>query len=197
MPHTAAVKILLFVSGFIILALEIMGARLMGPYTGITVPVWSALISITLTGSAVGYFLGGRLADRGQKAELLGGMVLCAAFFIAIIPVSRAVLEPIASQVSGAAGALIGAFALLFIPTAFLSAVITYAIRGLVESLETIGQAHGDLYGLATIGSAIGVFATSYLLVPLWTVSQILYGFSAVLLVLALVTSGLFRTSAN
>ena len=46
--------------------LEILGTRLIGPFYGVSLYVWSSLISVTLVSLAVGYFLGGRLADRGR-----------------------------------------------------------------------------------------------------------------------------------
>lgn len=180
--QSAAIKTLLFLSGFIILALEILGVRILGPYTGTSVPVWAAIISVTLVGSSLGYYGGGFFADRTQKKSFFLGMVVVASLFIAIIPDGRSVLHIITPFFSYEISALIGASILLLIPTICLSAIITYAIRILVKGLDTIAQVHGDMYGLATIGSAVGVFGTSYLLVPLFSVPHILYGFAATIL---------------
>ena len=67
------IKALLFLSGFVILSLEILGIRILAPYVGTTTPVWAALLGVTLAGSAVGYYWGGVLADHVQKKPYFYG----------------------------------------------------------------------------------------------------------------------------
>lgn len=182
--QSVAVKILLFTSGFTILSLEILGVRVLGPYVGTTTPIWAALIGTILVGSAAGYYGGGMLADRIQKKEIFFWIATCASIFIILIPVLRSVLGVVALHFSYGVGAIVGSILLFFIPVTCLSALTTYTIRLFVSDLETVAQAHGDLYALATIGSVVGVFCTSYILVPLFIVPHILYGLGAILLLL-------------
>jgi hypothetical protein len=72
--------------------------------------------------------------------------------------------------------ALLSAIILFLPPALFLSMLVTYAIRIHVTDMESIAQVHGDLYAVATLGSIVGVFATSYYLIPTFTVPHILYG---------------------
>ena len=44
--------------------IEIAGARLINPYFGVGIYVWAALISVTLGGLALGYWIGGIIADK-------------------------------------------------------------------------------------------------------------------------------------
>lgn len=180
--QTFALKILLFISGFAILSLEIVGIRILGPYVGTTVPVWAALMCSILFGSAAGYYGGGVLADRIQKREIFVWIAASASAGIMLIPASRGVMS-LVSVTSYGIGALIGSLFLFVAPVMLLSALTTYTIRVFVKDIDTVARVHGDRYALVTAGSVAGVFGTSYLLVPLVTVPHILYILGVVLFV--------------
>ncbi|MEK7643178.1 MAG: fused MFS/spermidine synthase [Patescibacteria group bacterium] len=179
------IKTLLFISGFAILSLEILGIRILAPYVGTTVSVWAALSGVTLAGSSVGYYGGGVFADYTQKKAVFLWLVAGASISIALIPLLRSALSVVAPYFGYSGGALMGAMLLFFVPTMFLSATTTYIIRIFVKNLDTIGQVHGDLYALATIGSVAGVFGTSYILVPFFTIPHILYGLTSLIFLLS------------
>ena len=44
--------------------IEVLGARVVGPFYGVNLFVWTSFISVTLVSLAVGYALGGLVADR-------------------------------------------------------------------------------------------------------------------------------------
>lgn len=180
------IKALLFLSGFVILSLEILGIRILAPYVGTTTPVWAALLGVTLAGSAVGYYWGGVLADHVQKKAVFLWLAAGASISIALIPLLRSVLSVVAPYFGYSGGAFIGAMLLFFIPIMFLSAITTYVIRIFVKTLDAIGKIHGDLYALATIGSVVGVFGTSYILVPFFTIPTILYSLSVSIFLLSI-----------
>jgi CBS-domain-containing membrane protein len=69
--------------------------------------------------------------------------------------------------------------------------LVTYTIRTYVTDLSTVGQVHGDLYMVATVGSVVGVFTTSYLLIPTFTVTHIFYGLGVAVLLFGLIQSRL------
>lgn len=190
------VKTLLFFSGFAILSLEILGSRILGSNVGTTIPVWAALIGVTLTASALGYYAGGRLADHVQKREVFLWLTAGASMFIILIPTFRNIMDIVALNLSYGVGALIGSMFLFFVPIVCLSALTTYTIRLFVKDLDTMAQVHGDLYALATFGSVLGVFGTSYILVPLFNIATILYGLGATLLLFGILAAQ-SKTNAN
>ena len=117
------------------MATEICASRLLAPYFGSSTIVWANIIGLVLAALAVGYWLGGRLADRRPSRALLGGLVAGAACFVAAIPF---VARPFLDASTGAldrvdAGAAIGSFfgaLLLFAPpVVLLGAVAPFAIR--------------------------------------------------------------------
>ena len=71
----------LLVSGGVILVIEIAGARVLAPFYGSTIFVWSSLIAVTLGFLALGYFIGGFFADKYPKGQcfyfiiFLGGAI--------------------------------------------------------------------------------------------------------------------------
>lgn len=184
-----AIRTLVFASGFSTLALEILGIRILAPYVGTTAPVWTALIGVTLAGSAVGYYVGGTLADRVHGKRPLLWIAMGASVSIALIPSIRDAIVLVAQHAPYGIVALVSSICLFFAPTAFLSALITYSIRVSLGSVSTLARVNGNLYALATIGSFVGVFSTGYVLIPLFTVPSIVYGLSAVLFVCAIAAS--------
>src|SRR4030042_1137789 len=75
-----------FFLGIVLMSLEMLGSRYLNPYFGSSIYIWAALISTVLLALAIGYFLGGALADRSPFPLFLGIVVLCAAYYIALIP---------------------------------------------------------------------------------------------------------------
>ena len=171
-PGSFALGALVFGAGIGALATEITGSRLLAPYFGASTLVWANLIGIVLAGLAVGYWLGGRLADRRPEPALLGRIVLGAAVFIALV---RGAAKPFLDvTVQGldkaSAGAVIGSFfavvILLAPPVVLLGMVSPFAIRLAMSSLETAGAVAGRLYALSTAGSLVGTFLPALLLIP-------------------------------
>jgi hypothetical protein len=86
---TSLLGVLVFLTGGIILVLEIVGARLLSPVFGSSLYVWSALITVTLLSLAVGYEVGGRLADRFPTHRTLRLLLAVVGFFILLVPALR------------------------------------------------------------------------------------------------------------
>src|SRR2546428_6536557 len=70
-------------TGAAIMIVEILGAKMLSPYVGLSHFVWTAQIAVTLVALARGYYVGGRLADRSQQLARLHWAILCAAIFLA------------------------------------------------------------------------------------------------------------------
>jgi spermidine synthase len=163
---------LVFGAGIGALATEITASRLLAPYFGSSTIVWANLIGIVLAALAVGYWIGGRVADRRPRASLLGYIVLAAAFCVASIPfVSKPFLDLTVEGLDEAsAGAVIGSFLavlLLFAPpVVLLGTVSPFAIRLAIASVATAGSVAGRFYALSTAGSLLGTFLSALVLIP-------------------------------
>ncbi len=171
-PGGLALGALVFGAGIGALATEITASRLLAPYFGSSTVVWANLIGIVLAALALGYWLGGRVADRRPRTTLLGAIVLISAISVAAIPfVAEPFLDLTVEGLDDAsAGAVIGSFIavlLLFAPPVVLLGMVSpFAIRLSVSSIETAGAVAGRLYALSTAGSLLGTFLPALILIP-------------------------------
>jgi len=182
----ARLYVLVFAAGFSSLGVELTAARLLAPFFGTSTLVWANVIGLTLLYLSVGYWLGGRIADRWPTQRALGGVVLVAAASIATLPFATRPLLTLATDAFAdvSAGVLISSFVAVLlafaVPITALGAVAPWAIRLSVTSVEEAGRVSGRLYALSTVGSLLGTFVSVLLLVP-WI------GTRRTLLVLALI----------
>jgi spermidine synthase len=169
---TRRLGLLVFVAGVGSLATEICASRLLAPYYGSSTIVWANVIGLVLASLSLGYWLGGRVADRNPDPRLLGAIVLAAAVGIAAIPfVARPFLEVSVDGLDEVStGAAIGSFfavLVLFVPpVALLGAVAPFAIRLGVTDVATAGTVAGRLYALSTAGSLVGTFGAALIAIP-------------------------------
>jgi spermidine synthase len=194
MPRTAVplgrLTALVFVAGIGALATEIAASRLLAPYFGNSTVVWANVIGLVLASLSLGYWLGGRLADRRPDPRVLGGVVAAAAVLVALTPfLARPFLDLTVEgldQVStGAAiGSFFGVLILFAPPVVLLGMVAPFAIRLGLERVEAAGAVAGRLYAVSTLGSLLGTFLSALVAIPLIGTQRTLLA-SAVLLALA------------
>lgn len=163
---TRLLYLVVSISGACILALEILGTRVLGPYYGVSIYLWSALISITLAALSLGYALGGRLADRGAGWRALALMTGLAGVWVLLVPFMRSGVINAADGLGLRTAVLLAATVLFAPPLTALGMVSPTAIRLKASSLGEVGQTAGDLYALSTIASVLAAVATGFWLVP-------------------------------
>jgi spermidine synthase len=184
---------LVFVSGMASLAVEFGASRLLAPYFGTSLYVWGVLIGLVLIYLSAGYVIGGRLADRHPRAEVLYQVTAWAGLWIGLIPlVSYPIL--LASQqgfkelsVGLVAGTLLAVVLLFAVPVILLGCVSPFAIRLLLTSVETGGNTAGRVYALSTAGSILGTFLPVFWFIPTYGTRPTLVGFGLALAVISAV----------
>ncbi len=155
------------------LGAEIAAARLMAPFFGASTIVWANTIGVVLLALSLGYWLGGRLADRHAHLRGLCLLVVVAAGLLALVPlVARPFLDLSVRafdeiSVGAAAGSLVGVLALVAVPVLLLGAVAPWALRLELADVRTTGETAGRLYAISTVGSLLGTFSSALLLIPL------------------------------
>src|SRR5690606_4184569 len=75
-----------FVSGAVVMIVEVLCTRLIAPVYGTSLHVWSATIAVTLLALSVGYWIGGRVADRYPRASTYFLVFELAALLIVLLP---------------------------------------------------------------------------------------------------------------
>jgi spermidine synthase len=187
----AALGLAVFVGGAVLLGVEIAASRVVAPYFGNSLYVWGALIGVVLSGLALGYWLGGMLADRQPTIGLLLGTLMLGALLVLAIPlVDQDVLRFVTDWDPGPRLSVLVAAAILFGPMSVVLAGITpIAVRIHARSVETVGRTAGRLFAISTVGSIAGTFATAFVLVPEFGTNQLLGQAAAALFLAVLVVA--------
>lgn len=171
-------------TGAAIMILELLGTRIIGPFYGVSLYVWSSLIAVTLIALALGYFLGGLLADRCPGVRL-AHILLSSAVTTAAIPLT---MEPIlrATDFLGLrAGAFASAFLLFTLPLTALAMVGPYVITRTTRDLSGVGTTAGIVYAISTVGSVAGTLLLGFFLLPMFGTRSIMLALSLLLALLA------------
>ncbi len=157
-----------FLTGALVMVLELLGTRFMAPFFGTGLYVWTALITVTLVSLALGYRIGGYLADRVPRADALYGLIFASGVLLLGILLIR---KPILLWGSGfdslAWGALLVA-AILFGPPLFLLGTVAPFSVKLCAGPQTkgLGNVVGRLYAISTLGSFVGTVSAGFVLLP-------------------------------
>ncbi len=187
-----------FVSGWVVLTVEIAAARLLGAFFGTGNLVWATIIGLILVYLTVGYYLGGALADRWPCPRVWFSILAWAGLGVALLPlVSRPVLVPIADAFETLKGGLLlGAFlavvVLFAVPVTLLGVITPFALRLDLRHPNEAGRVGGRLYAISTLGSLLGTFAPVLVWIPWLGTRRTLVLHGAVLVLVAL--EGLRRT---
>ena len=177
-----------FVSGAVVMVFEIIGSRILAPYIGTSTYVWTSLIGVILASLSLGYWLGGKTADRNPNLRFLAGVMFAGAALMALtILVHVPVLSFISTIGIGLELKSILAALILFAPASVLFGFVTpYAVRLKMLNIEDAGKTVGRLYALSTVGSILGTFAAGFILLPFVGSVRTLYLLTAILFVLSL-----------
>lgn len=167
-------NLLVFTTGAAVLSIELTASRLLAPYFGTSIFVWANLIGIVLVSLSVGYWFGGKLADRKPELRLLLLIVLTAGVATALVPlVSRAIAGTVLRAVSGfdvalVAGSFLATLILFTVPVLLLGMVSPFAIRLATTDVAKAGNAAGAIFAFGTLGSVVGAFGSAFGTVPNW-----------------------------
>jgi spermidine synthase len=165
--------------------LEIAGARLLAPYFGASIYVWTAMIGVILAALSLGYWYGGKIADKDNPKKDLSLILSVAAILVAAMTIlHKPILELIASgNLDLRLSAVIAALVLFSIPSALIGMVSPHLAKIKVDSLDTSGAKIGRLEASSAIGSIVGTFAAGYFLLAYFG-SRDLTVFIAIILLL-------------
>lgn len=174
------------ISGASVLAIEILGTRIIGPFYGVSLFLWSALISVTLAALSLGYALGGQLADKGPRLSRFCALLAAAGVWIVLIPWIKHPALVLAEPFGLRFAVLFAAFVLFFPPLTLLGMVSPYAIRMKATTIDVVGRTAGNLYAVSTIASVVSAVGTGFFLIPNMGVSQLTFFVGVILIVTAL-----------
>jgi spermidine synthase len=159
--------------GALVMVIEVLGSRVIGPFFGASLFVWTSLITVTLVGLALGYTAGGFLSDRYQSPVGLYVIILLAGLAVHLIPVLKRPVFEIALPLGLRAGALCASALLFGLPLFLLGCVSPYIIKIAAREMRNIGRTVGVFYAVSTVGSFIGTVCTGFILIAYFPVNRI------------------------
>lgn len=182
-----------FAGGITTLAVEFAASRLLGSIFGTSNIVWANIVGLILIYLTIGYFVGGRWADRAPNYTTFYRLIAWAAFFSGLVPlVAHPVLKAAATAVQNfdaavTVGSFVGVLILFAVPVTLLGCVSPFAIRLALSNVEEAGGVSGRMYAISTLGSIIGTFTPVLILIPQVGTARTFLFFAGLLLAVGLI----------
>ncbi len=176
-----------FFSGMAVMVIEIAGVRLLAPYLGDTLYSWTSSIAVVLAALGIGYYIGGKMADKTPKVSSIAMFLFIAGLFIGVMPSFSGYVLNFSLNFGFEYGPLFASVVLFAVPNVALGAITPYAVRLKTKRVNNVGESAGNLYAIATSGSIVGALLTGYVLVPYLGLTYSFLFTSAILILTGLI----------
>ncbi len=178
---TRKLYLIVFSTGAVIMILELIGSRILAPALGTSIFIWTSLIGIILGAMSLGYFLGGKLADKNPSVKIFSLIIFTSGLLVFFIIIMKTSVLELSVFLGIKNGAVFSAVVLFALPAVLLGAVSPYAARMAMKKVESSGRTVGNLYAVSTFGSIVGTFLAGFYLIPNFGSTNILYALSFLL----------------
>lgn len=169
------IYIIVFLCGWVLMTVEILGGRMLAPVFGSGIEVWGSIIGVFLLSLSLGYFLGGFLSQKVASIYVLIKIVACAGILIAILPIYYSELTIKLWDFGPRLGPLTSSTLLFLPPSVLLGMVSPYSIHLSTKSIASVGVNSGLLYATSTIGSFLGCIITAFYFITMMGITKILF----------------------
>ncbi len=193
LPYLSATAL---ICGASVMVVEVLGSRVIGPFFGASLYVWTSLITVTLVALAAGYWSGGILSERNRRiSDWLYVLIALAGLLVLMVPLMKAPVIKLVLSLGLRLGSLVSA-GLLFGPALLLLGMVSpLIIRVAVREMESIGRTVGLFSAVSTVGSFIGTVCTGFILIAYFNVDRIFIVAGGGLLALAAIYFCIYRRS--
>lgn len=155
-----------FIEGGAVMAVELIGAKMIEPYFGASLYVWSTVLAITLLGLTTGYYTGGVISEKFPKQKTLFILLLAASVITGIMPFTGPFIMETTLDFDFRVGAMISSLFFIFPSLLCFGMVSPVIIRHLSTQLEKTGRKAGLVYAISTIGGILFTFLTGFYFIP-------------------------------
>lgn len=179
MSKTALLKklyLVVFLTGAIVMILEMIGSRILAPSLGTSTYVWASIIGVILGAMSLGYYYGGKIADIDPNWQTFSRIIFASGFCVFLIIIFKQNILDLSTFFGIKSGSVFASTLLFAVPSFLLGMVSPYAVRLAMENVETSGRTVGNLYAVSTFGSIVGTFAAGFVLIPHFGNVNILFG---------------------
>lgn len=166
-------ELTVFLSGAIVMMLELTGSRILAPFVGTSTFIWTSLIGVILASLSLGYYHGGKKADQDPSYRRLSQVLFLAGLSIGLVAVlNQTILSSMVSTLPGIRWTAALSACILFGPPAYLLGMVSpLAVRIRMTDVATSGSTIGRLYALSSLGSIVGTFLVGFYLMA-WVGSR-------------------------
>lgn len=203
MTYTRFLYGFVFLTGASVTALEMIASRLFAPYFGASIFVWANVIGVVLIGLAVGYWWGGKLADKHPIPKVLFFITAASGFLTTFIPLFLDIFLKFVSPgetfgrffISIIISSFFATSFLFLAPIILLGMVSPFVARVMVKDIKAAGETIGSLYAFSTIGSVLGIFGSSFYLIPYIGSRTSILAIGIILIIIGMAGLFLFKSS--
>lgn len=179
--------------GSLIMVIEVLGSRVIGPFFGVSLFVWTSLIAVAMIALAAGYMIGGIVSDRAKSPDILYILIGIAGAATLAIPYIKIPVLKLCLAFGLRGGAFAGSL-ILFAPSlTLLGCVSPFVIKLAAREVSNVGRTVGSFYALSTIGSVLGTVLTGFVLVAYMGVNNIFFLVGFLLIALSVGYFVIFR----
>lgn len=177
-------EIVVFICGGSLMILEIVASRILAPFVGTSTIVWTSIIGTIMAFLSLGYWYGGKIADKNASHKTLSKIILFSAFSVLMIILINLYFLSLLQQMnlSSYMTSIFASIFLFAIPSFLLGIVSPYSAKLKMNTLQTAGTTVGTLYAISTVGSIVGTFMAGFVLIPFLGTINILFVISLLLI---------------
>ena len=162
-PHLFVV---LLVEGAALMAVELMGAKLVAPFYGGSLYVWTIVLAITVLGLTVGYYAGGRLSRNRPSETKLFTVLGISALLVLVLPLTASLSIALTKDMALIPGICVTCVLLLLPPVLCFGIVGPMVVSLMASQLETVGKTAGTVYFTSTLGGIAATFFFGLYFIP-------------------------------
>lgn len=182
-----------FITGAGILIIEVLGMRILAPFYGSTIFTTSSVIGVILGALSLGYWQGGKLADKNPNPRLFSLLILLSGLLTILINALLKPLGPLGYIFGFRIGPIILSLFLFFFPSFILGMISPFALRLKISNVKTSGNLSGNIFAFSTIGSILGSFLSGFFLIPHFGVKKIIFFTGLILISIGFLGLYLFK----
>lgn len=148
------------------MAVELISAKLIATFFGVSLYVWATVLATTLLGLAAGYYIGGLISETNKREIKLLKILFVSVVFIALLPHLGTFLMNLFLPLGFEIGILISGLFIVFPPLLCFGTISPLIIALTVKEVEKTGSTAGTVYGISTLGGIIATFLFGFYIIP-------------------------------
>ncbi len=164
--YIKVILIVSFLEGASVMGVELIGAKLIAPWFGTSLYVWTSVLGLSMLGLALGYYFGGRLSHRVSQDNRLKMLLMLAGLFIGIMPASAGLILSLTQMLDVRLGSMISSLVFIFPPLLMMGMVSPMIIRYCTLKYDESGKVAGLVFGASTVGGVISVLLSGFYFIP-------------------------------